>query len=136
MKLSIILGVTQMVLGICLSAFNGFYFRHYVDIICEFIPQLLFMLCLFGYLCFLILFKWTTPYSHWVEVGYDPPFLLNVMIQMFLSPLNLAKENTLFPAQVFLYLFSCTYFRLLCSLYCLLLLFLPFLLCFLPNLSI
>jgi len=102
MKLSIILGVTQMVVGICLSAFNGFYFKHYVDIVAEFIPQILFMLCLFGYLVFLCLFKWASPYSHWVTLGIDPPFLLNVMIQMFLSPVNLAKENTLFHQQAVL----------------------------------
>jgi len=99
MKLSIILGVTQMIVGICLSAFNGFYFKHYVDVIAEFVPQILFMLCLFGYLVFLCIFKWAMPFSHWVELGIDPPFLLNVMIQMFLSPVNLAKENTLFHQQ-------------------------------------
>jgi V-type H+-transporting ATPase subunit a len=102
MKLSIILGVTQMIVGICLSAFNGFYFKHYVDVIAEFVPQILFMLCLFGYLVFLCLYKWAQPYSHWIELGIDPPFLLNVMIQMFLSPVNLAKENKLFQQQAVL----------------------------------
>jgi V-type H+-transporting ATPase subunit a len=100
MKMSIILGVTQMVLGIILSAFNGVYFGHYIDIFVEFIPQLLFMLCLFGYMVFLIIYKWSVPYSHWTDVmKNNPPFLLNVMIQMFLSPVNLAPENKLFEGQ-------------------------------------
>jgi len=99
MKLSIILGVTQMSVGIILSAFNGIYFGHMVDVYFEFIPQLLFMLCLFGYLVFLIFFKWAAPTSHWQALGIAPPFLLNTMIQMFLSPLNLKQEDTLFHGQ-------------------------------------
>src|SRR5690348_8163894 len=100
MKLSIIIGVTQMVMGICMSAFNAMYFGHIVDVFAEFIPQLLFMLCLFGYMVILILYKWSLPFSYWVKMNMDPPFLLNVMIQMFLSPVQLAKENTLFQGQV------------------------------------
>jgi len=93
MKLSIILGVTQMVVGIILSAFNGWHFKHYVDVYFEFVPQLLFMLCLFGYLVILIIYKWSCPPSHWVAFGNSPPFLLNVMIQMFLSPFSTTLQN-------------------------------------------
>jgi len=65
----------------------------------EFIPQLFFMLCIFGYMVFLIFYKWAAPQSHWNAYGIAPPFLLNVMIQMFLSPVNLLAENTLFDGQ-------------------------------------
>jgi V-type H+-transporting ATPase subunit a len=99
MKLSIILGVTQMTVGIILSAFNGVHFGHMVDVYFEFVPQLLFMLCLFGYLCFLIFFKWAAPIDYWGPVSGAPPFLLNTMIQMFLSPFNLKKEDTLYEGQ-------------------------------------
>jgi len=91
-----------MVLGIILSAFNGVYFGHYVDVFFEFLLQLFFMLCLFGYMVFLIIYKWAVPITHWATIvpgGNSPPFLLNVMIQMFLSPVNLKPENTVFSGQ-------------------------------------
>src|SRR5689334_7403383 len=84
-----------MTMGIVLSAFNGAYFRHTMDIYLEFLPRLLFMLSLFGYLVFLILLKWGQNWS-----GSTPPFILNVMINMFLSPFSLAPEDKLFNGQV------------------------------------
>jgi len=39
MKLSIILGVSQMVLGIIMSSFNFVYFKKRLELIFEFIPQ-------------------------------------------------------------------------------------------------
>ena len=66
MKMSVILGVAQMVFGICLKATNDLHFRHIhggpmdglLDFICEFIPQIIFMNGIFGYMCWLIIFKW------------------------------------------------------------------------------
>lgn len=37
------------------------YFKRYLNVICEFIPQLLFLLAIFGYLCALIFVKWSVP---------------------------------------------------------------------------
>ena len=34
------------------------YFRNPLNIFCEFIPQLIFLLAIFGYLVILIFFKW------------------------------------------------------------------------------
>lgn len=48
-----------MDLGIIGSLFNHLYWRDFLSIIAEFIPQMLFLNSLFGYLCFLIVFKWT-----------------------------------------------------------------------------
>jgi len=77
-----------------------FYFRHHVDVYFEFAPQLLFMMSLFGYMVFLIIYKWSSGPQHWIDLGSpSPPFLLNVMIQMFLSPVNLKIENKLFNGQ-------------------------------------
>jgi len=95
MKLSIILGVTQMVLGLFLSLLNGIHFKHTLDVWCEFFPQLLFMLALFGYMVFLIIYKWSVTWTT------SPPFLLNVMIQMFLSAFSLADENKVFNGQFY-----------------------------------
>eukprot|EP01118_Nematostelium_gracile_P011553 TRINITY_DN4118_c0_g1_i3.p2 TRINITY_DN4118_c0_g1~~TRINITY_DN4118_c0_g1_i3.p2 ORF type:complete len:446 (+),score=134.82 TRINITY_DN4118_c0_g1_i3:1282-2619(+) len=99
MKMSIIFGVSQMMLGIVMSAYNAIYFGHMIDIFVEFIPQVLFLMCLFGYLSFLILFKWSVGPAHWAALGNSPPFLLNVMIQMFLSPLNVKKEDLVYNGQ-------------------------------------
>jgi len=46
-----------MTFGIVLSAFNHIYFSDHLGLYFEFIPQLLFMLCTFGYMIFLIFFK-------------------------------------------------------------------------------
>lgn len=98
MKLSVILGVSQMSLGIWLSLLNGIHFKKPVNIFCEFVPQILFLWSLFGYLVFLIFYKWTTD---WLALGRDAPFLLNVMIYMFLSPFSLSEENKLFEGQLY-----------------------------------
>ena len=38
MKLSVILGVGQMALGVCMKAINSLYFKRYVDFWFEFVP--------------------------------------------------------------------------------------------------
>lgn len=58
MKMAILLGVLQMDLGIVCSLFNHLYWRDFLSIIAEFIPQMVFLNSLFGYLCFLVVFKW------------------------------------------------------------------------------
>ena len=59
MKASVILGVAQMTLGIVLRGVNAVYFNEHVDFVCEFVPQILFNLSLFGYMVILIFTKWT-----------------------------------------------------------------------------
>eukprot|EP01094_Clydonella_sp_ATCC50884_P023611 TRINITY_DN570_c1_g1_i1.p1 TRINITY_DN570_c1_g1~~TRINITY_DN570_c1_g1_i1.p1 ORF type:complete len:834 (-),score=357.09 TRINITY_DN570_c1_g1_i1:154-2655(-) len=107
MKMSVLLGVIQMCLGIILSLFNGVHFRKPYNIIFEFIPQILFMGLIFGYMDFLIIYKWL---KDWSVGPYPPtadhqvPRLLNVMIQMFLSPWTVPEEYELFPGQVYIQL--------------------------------
>lgn len=94
MKLSVILGVTQMVGGIFLSLVNAIHFGHGLDIVAEFIPQVLFMLSLFGYMVFLIIYKWLAGTN-------SSPFILQVMIFMFLSPASLSADTRMFPGQLY-----------------------------------
>ncbi|KAL8619231.1 hypothetical protein ACOMHN_050012 [Nucella lapillus] len=58
MKLAVIMGISQMLFGICLSLFNHLYFRKFLNIFVEFIPEVIFLGCLFGYLVALIFYKW------------------------------------------------------------------------------
>lgn len=82
MKLSVILGVMQMVMGIFMHLLNGIYFKKWYNVLYEFLPQALFMLSIFGYMDFLIIYKWLKPWDH----AYNAPMIINVLIQMFLQP--------------------------------------------------
>ncbi|KAG6761569.1 hypothetical protein POTOM_034797 [Populus tomentosa] len=90
MKMSILLGVAQMNLGIILSYFNATYFKNSLNIWFQFIPQMIFLNSLFGYLSLLIILKWSTG---------SQADLYHVMIYMFLSPTDELGENQLFPRQ-------------------------------------
>eukprot|EP01102_Stenamoeba_stenopodia_P011558 TRINITY_DN3565_c0_g1_i2.p1 TRINITY_DN3565_c0_g1~~TRINITY_DN3565_c0_g1_i2.p1 ORF type:complete len:823 (+),score=120.07 TRINITY_DN3565_c0_g1_i2:218-2686(+) len=96
MKLSVILGVTQMTVGIILSWFNARRFKLPYNIYFEFIPQLVFLSSIFGYLCFLILLKWSID---WRTLESDAPRLLTIMIQMFLSPTGFDSKLELYGGQ-------------------------------------
>uniref|UniRef100_A0A3Q4BQ91 V-type proton ATPase subunit a n=1 Tax=Mola mola TaxID=94237 RepID=A0A3Q4BQ91_MOLML len=58
MKMSVILGVIHMSFGVILSTYNYLHFRKKYNLYLVFLPELLFLLCLFGYLVFMILYKW------------------------------------------------------------------------------
>ncbi|XP_031269107.1 V-type proton ATPase subunit a3-like [Pistacia vera] len=93
MKMSILLGVAQMNLGIVLSYFNAKFFGNDVNIRHQFVPQMIFLNSLFGYLSLLIIVKWCTG---------SKADLYHVMIYMFLSPTDDLGENQLFFGQKFL----------------------------------
>lgn len=64
MKLAIILGLSQMMFGLALAAVNCFQRNREVDFYLIVLPQTIFMSCMFGYLVFLIFFKWLTYGGH------------------------------------------------------------------------
>ncbi|XP_056168915.1 V-type proton ATPase subunit a1-like isoform X2 [Syzygium oleosum] len=101
MKMSILLGVVQMNLGIIMSYFNARYFESSLDIRYQFVPQMIFLNSLFGYLSLLIVIKWCTG---------SQADLYHVMIYMFLSPTDDLGENQLFwgqrPLQILLLLLA------------------------------
>ncbi|XP_058074991.1 V-type proton ATPase subunit a3-like [Magnolia sinica] len=90
MKMSILLGVAQMNLGIVLSFFNAMFFKSNLNIWFQFVPQIIFLNSLFGYLSLLIIVKWCTG---------SKADLYHVMIYMFLSPTDDLGENQLFVGQ-------------------------------------
>eukprot|EP00903_Cladosiphon_okamuranus_P005612 g5581.t3 len=64
MKTSVILGVTQMTFGVCLKAMNALYFKESLDFFYEFIPMIVFVLSLFGYMIVLIFMKWSINWEY------------------------------------------------------------------------
>jgi V-type H+-transporting ATPase subunit a len=58
MKVSIILGVIHMLFGVFMSLKNHLYFKNTLSIFAEFIPQVIFLCGLFGYLSFMMVIKW------------------------------------------------------------------------------
>ena len=99
MKMSIILGVIHMSFGIFLSVYNSRYFGKKINIYTEFIPQILFMWSIFGYLVFLIIYKWCYPWHIGEPGSRSPPGLLNTLIFMFLKPGDLSEVGQLYPGQ-------------------------------------
>ncbi|GAB0494357.1 hypothetical protein MMPV_005649 [Pyropia vietnamensis] len=102
MKLAIVLGVSQMLLGICLSYVNGRFFRNKVDVLFVFIPQLLFMSCLFGYLVVIILIKWAINWESpecTADPNCVPPDLKSVLINMFMAPGHVPVAGQLYRGQ-------------------------------------
>lgn len=69
MKMSILIGVTHMNVGIINSLFNHRYFKDHLSIKYEFIPQMIFLNSLFGYLCLLIVGKWAS--GEWLGVRVE-----------------------------------------------------------------
>ena len=59
MKLSVVLGITQMTLGIVLRGVNCVYFGEKLEFYTEFLPMIVFDLALFGYMVILIFTKWS-----------------------------------------------------------------------------
>lgn len=47
-----------MTVGVIIKAFNSVYFKKKLDFYFEFIPQFIFLFLLFGYMDFLVVFKW------------------------------------------------------------------------------
>ncbi|KAM9743992.1 V-type proton ATPase 116 kDa subunit a [Menidia menidia] len=81
MKMSVILGIIHMSFGVILSTYNHLYFRKKYNLYLVFLPELLFLLCLFGYLVFMIFYKWLV-YS--AKDSRHAPSILIHFINMFL----------------------------------------------------
>jgi V-type H+-transporting ATPase subunit a len=71
MKISVILAILQMSLGILMKGLNSVYFRKPVDFIFEFVPQIILLIALFGWMDILIIAKWVEPKD--IEGYYTDP---------------------------------------------------------------
>ena len=115
MKMSIVIGVIhvstvisafrkpelmpqKMTFALCLQVPNHLKFRNYSDIWTNFVPQMLFLQSIFGYLVVCILYKWSVD---WSKSSTSPPSLLNMLIDMFLSPGAINPDEQLYAGQGF-----------------------------------
>ena len=72
-----------MSLGVIMKSFNLVRERKMIDFFFEFIPQIVLLLVLFGFMDLLIIVKWLTNYEE--MVGAKPPSVISSMIIMSLS---------------------------------------------------
>lgn len=97
MKLSVLFGVVQMLVGVGLKFANSVFFKNKTDFVFECIPQLMFMLAFFGYMDWMIMYKWVTPITQDPALN-GPPGIINTMITMGLgtpdhNPLYLGQSD-------------------------------------------
>ncbi|CAD7941087.1 unnamed protein product [Amoebophrya sp. A120] len=81
MKISVLLGVAHMILGLFLRLSNVIFERNRIDFCFEFVPMMMFMVAFFGYMDYMILYKWVTPMR-------DPPSIINTLICMVMQTEN------------------------------------------------
>lgn len=87
-----------MTFALCLQLPNHFRLKRRLDIYTNFLPQMLFLQSIFGYLVVCILYKWSID---WTNRSTEPPSLLNMLIAMFLSPGTVDPRAQLYPGQGF-----------------------------------
>merc|ERR1719386_690189 len=72
-----------MIVGVLLRWGNAFYEKNLVDFLFECVPMMIFMLSFFGWMDFMILYKWVTPMD-------NPPSLINSLICMAMGQADTA----------------------------------------------
>ena len=87
-----------MTFALCLQVPNTIRFRKPIDFWGNFVPQMIFLQSIFGYLALCILYKWSVD---WSTASIQPPSLLNMIINMFLSPGTVDPSEQLYPGQAF-----------------------------------
>jgi V-type H+-transporting ATPase subunit a len=85
-----------MTFALCLQVPNHLKFKRYSDLYTNFIPQIIFLQSIFGYLVLCILYKWSVD---WSTASIQPPSLLNMLITMFLSPGSVPPQSQLYRGQ-------------------------------------
>merc|ERR1719397_1055866 len=96
MKIAVIFGITHMSLGLFLKMSNHIKERDWISLFWVFIPQLVFLWSFFGYMCFIILYKWCV---NWTLKERAPPSLVTVLVSIMLNIGEVNDETQLFDSR-------------------------------------
>lgn len=92
MKLSVLIALAHMTCGVVLKGLNAIHFKEKLDFFFEFVPQLLFLVLLIGYMDFLIVYKWVTPLT-----GNKPNLISSIITMCMMGTVE--PEDELYPNQ-------------------------------------
>ena len=84
MKLSVIFGVTHMLLGIILKGINLIFFSQKLDFFVEFVPQIIFFTLIFVQMDILVVIKWLTKYGD-IDGKPNAPSITSTVLNIFLN---------------------------------------------------
>ena len=76
-----------MTLGVILKAYNEIYFKNFKELLFVFTSQISFLLLFFGYMDFLIIYKWLVPWG----IGRDTKLAPSIVGQMIAIPLSMGS---------------------------------------------
>ena len=82
MKISVIIAIIHMTVGVVIKAYNSRFFKKTLDFYYEFIPQFIFLFLLFGYMDFLVVFKWL---QNWQDRKQWAPSIISTMMNIGLK---------------------------------------------------
>lgn len=85
-----------MTFALCLQVPNHIKFNRKSDLYTNFIPSIIFLQSIFGYLVVCILYKWSID---WSKASTEPPPLLTMLISMFLEPGTVDPKFQLYRGQ-------------------------------------
>jgi V-type H+-transporting ATPase subunit a len=95
MKLSVVMGMCQMVFGMFLQLIKHFHRRDWLEILVVWLPEMLYLVPFFGYLVVIIIVKWGTKFPQ----GSDGVNLIQMLIGMILSMGSKDPSLELYSAQ-------------------------------------
>jgi V-type H+-transporting ATPase subunit a len=72
-----------------LKLLNSLHFKNYIDVFFEWLPQQIFFFCTFGYMCILIVGKWSIAWGFERSTAEAP----SIISQMIALPLKLGSTE-------------------------------------------
>eukprot|EP00824_Muranothrix_gubernata_P005823 TRINITY_DN175_c0_g1_i1.p1 TRINITY_DN175_c0_g1~~TRINITY_DN175_c0_g1_i1.p1 ORF type:complete len:838 (+),score=142.13 TRINITY_DN175_c0_g1_i1:2-2515(+) len=97
MKLAVILGVSQMALGVFMKCLNSIEFGKWEDFVFEFVPQMLFLLGYFGYMDAMIFVKWL---KNWEDVDQEAPTIITILVNIPLKFGSVTQKHALYNKSI------------------------------------
>lgn len=85
MKIAVIIAICHMSVGLLVKGLNYWQMRKRMHILIDILPQLTFLWCVFGYMDFLIVYKWLHEWT-----GNTAPSIITTMINV---PLELGATT-------------------------------------------